>query len=378
MGTDYSSDDTADSSGSTGSAGFDTAALASKLEGQFNEAFDGVTDAQVEADAAANPEPEPTKPSAQFIRRKEVNKTQQAEELEQEGLVSPDEPDGVEDPGSTPETTEQAEGEATETPAGETAEAEASSIDPFHKWAAQQSGWTPEQISRLEKADPELAAQTFAGVANAYTALSRQAINQVVPGTAGNSPEIAAAQASNPTPKLDKIVAGLTEFAEANGEDLAGLVRALNEELITPYKASLARQQVVEQKAQAAEANNTFAAVSKEFPDFYGKGNPNPVQQDRIQTLARLADQIRSGAKQQGREVSIADCVKQAHAVLTTDLRVANARKQVASQVQKRSKTISARPTQRTLPARSGPPSVAKAIAAFELKAAELGVSEND
>lgn len=377
--TDYTGDDTGDpveapaATTETGSGIRDEAALDAAFDAVFGDKDESALDAEATQPVAKSP--------AQ-ARQQAANQRQQKDELEEEGLVSVNEPDGVE-PGtktedSADEATEETDEQA-ETPEGiKTTAPAASAIDPFHKWAALQNGWTPEQITKLEKADPELAAQTLKNVADTYTVLSRQALGNVAPGTAAGTPGAPGQPAPTdafPTPKLDKIVAGLKEFSENNGEDLANFVTALTEEIVAPYKAMLAAQKVSEQAAQRHEADTTFQAVSKDFPDFYGKdGNRNPVQQERVTGLATLANQIRAGAKAQGKSVSVENCIKQAHAVITAELRATTARKEIVSQVQKRSAQITAKPNGRRNPANLGGKSKQAAAAAFEARVAELGI----
>jgi N-acetyl-gamma-glutamylphosphate reductase len=137
----------------------------------------------------------------------------------------------------------------------------------------------------------------------------------------------------------------------------------------------LAAQKVSEAERPDAGGEHRVQGVAKDFPDFYGKDNArNPVQQERVQGLATLANQIRAGAKAQGKSVSVADCIKQAHAVITAELRATTARKEIVAKVQKRSAQITARPNGRRNPATVGGKSKQAAAAAFEARAAELGI----
>jgi hypothetical protein len=380
-GNDYSGDDTGDPVSSPTPAASETAVRDdAALTAKFAEVF-GESDEEV----AAKPLPPTAAQKALRDARQKLAKREQAEELEEEGLTSVDEPDGVEPGKKAVVSADDEEGQEDEaadsTDTGTEAPVE-SAIDPFHKWAAQQTGWTAEQITKLEKADPELAAQTLKNVADSYTALSRQALGNVAPGQITGTPAAPNQPAPTdafPTPKLDKIIAGLKEFSENNGEDLANFVKALNEEIVTPYKASLAAQKVAEQAAQTAEADTAFAEVAKTFPDFFGKDNArNPIQQERVQALAQLANQIRSGARAQGKTVSVTNCIKQAVAVLTADLRATTARKEVVALVKKRSATITAPPNGRRNPATVGGKSKQAAAAAYEAKAAEVGFDLGD
>jgi hypothetical protein len=275
----------------------------------------------------------------------------------------------------TPESSDEDEIEEV-APEGEKPAAEQTpKLDPYLRYIAGENGWTPEKIDKLYKADPELAQQTFQSIADSYTALSRQYVqpgSPVAPGTQATTP---AQTDASPTPNLDKFMADLAAFSEANGEDMGRFAKLVNDELATPLKAMIAQNVVREQELIREQSVSAFNGVRKDFGDFYGpeNGNLSPGQQQARADLATLADQIRAGAKAQGRDVSIKDAISRAHAVITADIRQAAARREVASQVQKRSKQITAKPTQRRNPRTAGSRSDEAAMAAYEQAAAQIG-----
>jgi hypothetical protein len=302
---------------------------------------------------------------------------EERDELEQEGLVTPDGNAAESEHTEQAESSDSAEGTGEQKPADAGA-AEAPKLDPYLRYVAQESGYTPEQIERLVKADPELAVQTFQLVADQYANLSRQYASpgsQVAPGTQGQ-PQQPAQPTAAPTPQFDQFMAKLSDFAEANGQDMAEFARIVNDELATPFKAMAAQLAARDQAMLRQEATTAFEGVRKQFADFYGaeNGTLSPGQQSARQNLAALADQIRAGAERQGRVVSVAEAIKRAHAVVTADLRQTTARRELAQQVQRRAKGITAKPTQRRNPAQAGVRSEAAAARAYEQAALQMGV----
>jgi hypothetical protein len=172
----------------------------------------------------------------------------------------------------------------------------------------------------------------------------------------------------------------IAAFAEENGEGLAGFVKSLDAEVIQPFKQQMAAAAVASQQTMRTEAVNAFEAVRKDFGDFYGPadGKLSDGQSNARQQLAVLADQIRSGAAAQGKQMTPGDAIKRAHAVVTAELRASTARREVVQQVQKRAKTITAKPTQRRNPATVGDKSREAAQAAYAASAAAMGLELNE
>lgn len=318
----------------------------------------------------------PTPPSPREVARREQVKREQAEELDESGQTGPNNPEGHAAPEAvetdTTETEDEPEGEEqTETPASSAIP----SLDPNLRFVAQQFGWTDEKIDKLNKADPELAADTFTQLASAYTNLSRQ---YVVPQGQPPAAPQPVAQPQAPASKLDQLYADLSSFAEENGDTIVErLLKPLRDEVIEPVRRMQAALEVQQQAAVRAEVQSTLSALTGQFGDVYGKDDATltPQQQQSRVNLAGIADQIRAGAKMQGRELSVKEALNRAHLIVTADRRDEAVRTQVRDQVQKRNRQITARPTARQAPkAALGKRSDNAAMEAFERRASELGI----
>lgn len=327
------------------------------------EVLSHIEDVLSKDDPTAEPPIETEAVPAREQARRAAVKQEEKDELEQEGVKG----DGEEQDAPAAEETTEEEGQA---PADEQA-AEAAVLDPNLRFAAEQFGWTADKIDKLYAADPELATSTFENLLNAFTNLSRQ-----------NNPAASMTPQGNPAAqqqavsRLDKLYSDLKSFAAENGEPLADHFKAIHEEVIVPFRQMQAELAVQKQQAVRAEVNTVVNDLGKQFPAVYGSGDKATlVQQQSRQQLYTLADQFRAGASLQGKEMSVADALKRAHLVLTADQRIAEGRKQVVQQVQKRSKAITARPTQRRNPSAMGVSKGESAAAeAYERRANELGI----
>lgn len=320
-----------------------------------------------------SPKPAASQPmaprSAKALKREAK---QQQEELEEEGLEGDGEAAVEDEPAE--EEPEQADEE----------EEAAPEIDPTLKGIAIEFGWTEEQLNVLAKDNPELLEQTLQNVAVAYANLSR--VNPAASGPAYSPAQQQAAPAAQGQPNaLDALYTpdGLRQFAEVNGDDMVEkLLKPLGQELHelramrNEYMAEKATLAAQERQAIASEANGVFEKLSESYSNVYGKGPVlNQAQSASRQHVAQLADQLRSGARLQGRELSVTEALKRAHLIETAELRVADGRKQVQQSVQRRSRQISARPTQRnSVNQATGQKTESSAAEAYERRAAELGI----
>lgn len=263
---------------------------------------------------------------------------QQVEELEEQAAAeASDEP---------------AETEQEEPAVDEVEEPSTPAVDPNHREVAHQFGWTDERIDKLAAADPQLAADTLQALADTYTNLSRQYLQPAAP--VQPAPQYQQPPAPQQASGLDVLFSPeqLRQFAETNGQEIV-------DKFLKPFAAerSAMQQEVArltgfvqaqERQAVAAEANTAFAELSKVNGDLYGKDTAfSAVQKFAREQVAQVADQLRAGAKLQGRDLSVSEALKRAHLVLTGDRKTAEGRKAVTEQVQKRAKQITARPTQR-------------------------------
>lgn len=345
--------------------------------GNINEAFEATFSKLSDSDAAeagdsapaentAAPKQSPRQ-KAEYARQQRVEEGQENDDGEE---VDPETQDT--DAADKEDATEDTEVQEGEQPA-ESQEDPTATLDPNHLFAAQQLGWTNEKIAKLAKADPELAAETLASLSDTYNTLSRQMLipgSLVNPGTPIQQP----AQATTPTTQLDKFYAQLQQFTEANGEDLGGFAKALNEEVIQPFKQMLAEAESARENSRRTEAQTTMKSLADKFGDFYGKGEAalTPVQQMARGQLAQVADQLRSGAQLQGRPLSITEAINRAHLIVASQYQRQAVRTEIKQNLQKRSKAITAKPTQRTNPS-AGRRGVAKATEAISQFWADKG-----
>jgi hypothetical protein len=315
-------------------------------------------------------------PAREVSRRQAVAK-EQKDELVQEGL---EDADSLEAPAE-----DAAEGEQTaDEPAEESAEGEATEpvvdLDPNLRFAAQHvGGLSDDDINEFYQQNPTLATRVFENYLSAFSAMSRQ--SGMLPATSPQqTPAPAAQRQAQTTSNIDKILGNLKEFAEVNGEPLADFVKALHEEAIVPLRQMQAELAVAKQQAVAAEATNSTEKLAETFSDVYGKGEKvNLLQKTNRQKLYEVADQLRSGAYQQGHEMSVKDAINRAHLIVTADKQVAAGRKQVQQQVQKRAKQITARPTHRMKPSSPGnAKGETTAAEAYRQRATELGIDIGD
>jgi len=302
----------------------------------INETFKGV-----DSDGVRDQPPEAkASPTAQQRADKE-----QREELIEEGLLNED---GSEPDPDAPPVPEEEKVEA----AVEEAAPEPPTVDPTLRAIANELGWPDDKINELYVANPELAESTFSKLAETYANLSRQFLpqqgSQAAPGTP--APVETPAQPDSPTSRLDALYNDLSAFAEGNGEEIVDkFLKPLKEEIINPLRELLAETQVRKQEIARTEARQTVVQLSSKFGDVYGQDTkPLTTQQTEARsTLGYLADQLRAGAKMQGRELSIPDAINRAHLIVTAERRDQAVRNQIKTQVQKRANGLSAKPTQR-------------------------------
>lgn len=320
-------------------------------------------------------------------RQVAANRQQQKDELVEEGLSDEN--------GNEPTleaTDENKEPEAGVEAPAEDAAVETAELDPNLRFVAQFYGWDDARIDKLFAADPELATGTFEQLLNAFQAMSRQQGVGTLPPNAQQqrtqNPGPMVAQPNTQGSQLEALFANPKAFADANGEQLGQLLVGLQKEVYSPLQTALkqvaqiqAEYMVQKQQAVAAEATSATAGLAQKFPDVYGTdtGKLNLFQQQARQNLFTVADQMRAGAYQQGREMTVSDALNRAHLIVTAGKQQQQARQAVRSQVQQRSRKITARPTQRTNPRGVGVAQGNEAAAsAYATRAAELGVSIGD
>ncbi len=320
--------------------------IPSEVMDAFAEVFDNASaDDLAEAGDDSAENTEAAKPSETTIARRRQSKLEQQQELAEEGLESPD-GEEIETPSDAVTDTEEEEGKEAPVAAAETNPLEG--LDANHLFAAQQLGWTDEQIGKLAAADPELAASTLSQLADTYGVLSRQMLNGTLVNP-GFPVQQQPAQPQAPTSNLDKFYAQLEAFTAANGEDLGAFAKALKSEVIDPFKTMLAEAEVSRESARRSEAQGTMKNLSGKFGDFYGTdAKPLTIQQQQARAmLGQVADQLRAGASMQGQQLSITEALNRAHLIVSSNHQRQAVRTEIKQSLQKRAKTITARPTQR-------------------------------
>ncbi len=352
-----------------------------EISDKFNEVFSNASAADnAEAGLPSGTTVQTDDQAGRSSGRQREYAKQQADELEQEGIVSADNPDGApktEAEEAAPEV--DAEGKPVAKTEEVAAVTDESKIDSRLRFVANELGWTNDKIDRLFKADPEIAQETLERLADTYTNLSRQFLSGVgSPVAQGTQQQTATpAQPTSPTSQLEKFYSQIEAFAETNGEDLANFAKALKAELIDPVQKVLAANEAAAQELSATEARSTLADLRKDFGVFYGTGETmSETELKNVQLLSEVADQLRTGAQKQGRELSVKEAIKRAHGLITVDHQKQIARKEIKGQVQTRSRSISAPPTQRIDPKLQGGRSHATALEATSRKMAELGIEE--
>lgn len=365
-------DNTADTTASVDSGLHTTDA---EVPGAVNDAFNSLFTSDFAEDRTD---------STAGSRNAKDDEQQQQDELEQSGVVTLDGNAPDDEKAVLPESSEI--GEATEAEesdenapdaASETPAETPTGLDPFLRFVAMNSGLTADQIDKVYKSDPDAAVATFTALSAGFNNLSRQFLGQQGSPVAPATPAAQQSASQSPTPGLDTFMSQLAAFTEANGEDMGKFAKLVNDEIVGPMKALQAELRVREQGMVRDEALAGFEQVRGQFKDFYGPkdGQLTPGQQQARSTVATLADQIRAGARAQGKDVTIKDAIARAHAIVTHDMQQQTARQQIVQQVQKRAKSATLPPSQRkTRP--TGTKSDAAAQDAYRKKAMELGMDQ--
>jgi hypothetical protein len=286
-----------------------------------------------------------------------------------------DEPQGSEQPAKPEKPQQPVKPAKQEAPTSPT-------LNPALRQAALRAKWTEEQIDQFVGQSRELAEMTFKNLQGAQNDLSSryaqlgQQRQQPQPAQGQQPP---AAPAAAEQPNLEKLLGDLDAFARNNGQELADVFRALKSEVIAPMQQLKAHYEAQIQQTQAAEVHRTFEAFEKDWSNVYGKGKEiEPQQWQARQQVAQLADQIRYGAWQQGIDMTLTEALNRANDLFTRDKVAEQARQQVTQQVQRRSRTLTNRPTQRKSPQTAGEGaqrSEKSAMAAIEAFWAERGVA---
>jgi uncharacterized phage infection (PIP) family protein YhgE len=292
---------------------------------------------------------------------------QQAEELEQEEAAKLPKP-------AVKPTDVEADPE--EEDAVEPAETAAPAITDDQRDIAKFFGFTDEKLDKLAAKDPELLNDTLSQLTTAYANLSRSSLS-AAPANEPAPQQVAPAQQVGEVPSLDALYNNLKSFAEANGEEIVDkFLKPLQKEIIEPVRQMMAQLQVQQKQHIATEATGAFEKLSARSADHYGKGTTlTETQRQARHQVAQLADQLRTGAKMQGLDLSVSDAIHRAHLVLSADRQKAEVRAEIKGQVQKRAKAVTQRPTGKSAQSNPLPSRTDRgAMEAMSRRAIELGI----
>lgn len=282
----------------------------------------------------------------------------QKDELDEDGVEGPDNPDGgeIEEDGKEDKPSVNLVNGDENLSAEEVDEkAQRQEIldkfDPNLKQIAKDLGtWSQKDIDDFIVSNPTLARITFAKISDGYNALSQQ-YARGAQAPASPSPQQNVATVAS-TSVLDDLLSDPKKLAQL--QEVAG--SELTEGFIKPILAERARQiedrafiDGLRKESFVRDINETFTAFGGNgFSDFYGKnGEVTETQSQNRFAVGQLADQIRTGAKAQNVSMTVREALQRAHLIVTADTQKAQARREVQKQVQSRSKQITARPTAR-------------------------------
>lgn len=311
----------------------------------------------------------------------ENDRQNQADEQEQSGVTSPDDPDGL---GETEEVVATDDGQ-TDEPTLEDLKAakdEAAASGDFERAIELRDqikeletvatpkekigvlsandrsvmkdlgGWTDEDIETLEKSNPAFAKLTAKKLADGFNALSLQYAQAARNGAPAIVPQQAPVNATTQqqTATLEQLYKNLDKFQEIAGNDMVEqFIKPIKNEVLDPLKEVV--QFVNEQKQQAIiqEVNSAVSKVATGgYEKHYGEADTlTDKQRENRQKLYSLADMIHVGAKAHKSPITYGNAINRAHLILTADQAQAKARRELVKTVKTRSTQITSRPSQR-------------------------------
>jgi hypothetical protein len=287
--------------------------------------------------------------------------------------------------------------------AGET-DGEEPTLNPLLIQAARRAQWTDDEINELIDSSPEVAERTFTrllqsmnDVAAEYGRIGAAAMDHLPQqmGVPPVSQTIAPQQQVNPgvnqfgvpqhgqiQQEGDNLLASiygerLPQLTESYGKDaIQDLIQPLVTNLLEPVRQLQAEAQRQRTEATAQEVSTFFGGLPEEMKGLYGSGSQvSGEQYESRQQLARLADQIYTGAASQGLTLSIGECLDKASMLHASGHLAGLERRKITEQVRRRSKQKTQRPTsRRRQPIAAGEKSEAAATQAYIERAAELGM----
>jgi hypothetical protein len=235
--------------------------------------------------------------------------------------------------------------------------AEASTLPAAYVRTAKARGWTDQEITDFQKAQPEMALKTFERMHESRTKeiqewaelgrKTRQASAPAVPAAA--SPEQTAPVAGLQPINVQEMV------AKYGNEDLI-------REMAGPINAAIAALGPIVQGATAAQEQAKRAAqeqLGRTVENFFTDKSMAPYAEAYGTTMATLttpqigmrqkvletADALIAGAGFQGRQLSVQDALMLAHDSVASGMKETIIRDQIRSNVKKRAASITLKPT---------------------------------
>lgn len=152
---------------------------------------------------------------------------------------------------------------------------------------------------------------------------------------------------------------------EQFGDDVADALVKHVESLVRPIQEQYAAQTEAQQaQALREELNAVLDPLNERTKGLYTPGSQMQQQ------LLTFADQIRAGAAAQGRNVSVREAIERAHRIVGKDFEKSETRKEIVSQLKKRTPTAKPTRSQRT----TKPGTDAAALEAVSQKMLSMGM----
>ncbi len=358
----------------------DPETIASKPEIQeaFSKVFGG--------DEAASEQPtEDGSTPTQSQRRQQDS--EEADELE--GLEGAQEEDGVEHADGVEEAPKEDDEPEAEEEAAEEDEAGdgASTLDPLLAFAAKRGGFSDEDIADFMESNPEAAVRTFTKLRDSYNDLTSQygrlgeheRMRQ--PDQAPPVDQTAHTQQRSPgrRQEADQLtdIYGEEALKEIEREYEPAFIEKVLKPLVAPVHEAMELARAQQAQAVGQEIDSFFKGLPEDLGKIYGVGSEATADQvTNRNDLAQLADNIRTGAQMQGVNLTVSDALERANMMFASKHLVEIERKKIKKAVQKRSKSITARPSQRRRPSRETAPSEERATSVLTTRMKELGLSD--
>lgn len=256
--------------------------------------------------------------------------------------------------------------------AGEEEPDDGPTLTPTLHQAAKRAGWSDDDIDEFVDANQELAEKTFSNLHDNQNRLSRDfaAIGQQLEAS-GIEAEQGSASPLNETFTPEQ----LEGFKEKYGSEFMDEIVA---PIMRPIQEMQAQSEAREQRALKREVDGHFDALGSEYSDIFGNGQEvSGRQSDERFECCRLADQIRSGALHQGKDMPVKDALEAATAMHAIDKLAESERKTLTAKVKKRHGSITQRPTKRKA-MKSKKTGAEAAEEAYAARAKELGFETGD